>query len=98
MAPRILKRPQVDADLDSIWSYIADENMEAADRVLDRIGDVISMLSEHPHAGRARPELAPGVRSFVALNYVVFYFPMDDGVEIIRILSGYQDYQAQDLE
>jgi toxin ParE1/3/4 len=98
MAARVLRRPQVDTDLDAIWRYIADDNMDAADRLLDRIGDIVGMLSDNPKAGRARPDIAPDIRSFPIGNYVVFYMALDDGVEIIRILSGYQDIQAEDLD
>jgi toxin ParE1/3/4 len=98
MAARVLRRPQVDTDLDVIWRYIADDNMDAADRMLDRIGDIVDMLSDNPKAGRARPEIAPFLRSFPVGNYVVFYMALEDGVEIIRVLSGYQDVHTEDFE
>jgi toxin ParE1/3/4 len=52
MARRLYKRPQVDLDLDSIWDFIANDNPIAADRVLDRIGEVLRWtlyltLSDH---------------------------------------------------
>jgi len=98
MARRLYKRLQVDLDLDSIWDFIADDNPTAADRVLDRIGEVLDMLIRNPLAGRQRPELAPGLRSFPAGNYIVFYLPLDDGIEVVRILSGYLDITSEDME
>ena len=98
MARRFYKRPQVDLDLDSIWDFIADDNPTAADRVLDRIGEVLDMLIRNPLAGRQRPELASGLRSFPAGNYIVFYLPLDDGIEVVRILSGYLDIAPEDME
>jgi toxin ParE1/3/4 len=98
MAHRLYKRPQVDVDVDSIWDFIASDNVTAADRVLDRIGDVLDMLIRNPLAGRQRPELAPGLRSFPAGNYIVFYLPLDDGIEVVRILSGYLDITPEDME
>jgi toxin ParE1/3/4 len=98
MARRLYKRPQVDLDLDSIWDFIANDNPIAADRVLDRIGDVLDMLIRNPLAGRQRPELASGLRSFPAGNYIVFYLPLDDGIEVVRILSGYLDITPEDME
>jgi plasmid stabilization system protein ParE len=41
---RFRKREQVDVDLDSIWSFIASDNVNAAHRQIDRIGDVFEML------------------------------------------------------
>ncbi len=52
----IFRRPQAQFDLIEIWTFIADDNEVAADRVLDRIDSVLRMLSEQPAAGRARPE------------------------------------------
>jgi toxin ParE1/3/4 len=98
MVHRLYKRPQVDLDLDSIWDFIASDNITAADHVLDRIGEVLDMLMRNPLAGRQRPELARGLRSFPAGNYIVFYLPLDDGIEVVRILSGYLDITPEHME
>jgi len=68
MPGEILRRPQARLDLIDIWNYIADDNEAAADRMLDRIGRVLRMLSEQPKPGRERPELRPGLRSFPVGN------------------------------
>ena len=44
-----------------------------------------------PLAGRARPELLDELRSFPSGNYVVFYLPRPDGVEVVRVLSAFLD-------
>jgi toxin ParE1/3/4 len=89
------KRPQVELDLDSIWSFIAADNVRAADRLLDRIGNVVEMLVHTPLAGRERPELGRDLRSFAVGNYVVFYIARLDGIEIIRVMNGRQDIDAE---
>ena len=38
--------------------------------------------------GRARDELAPGIRSFPFGRYLVFYPPIGDGIDVLRILHG----------
>jgi toxin ParE1/3/4 len=43
--------------------------------------------------GRIRSDLLPNLRSFPVGNYVIFYFPADDGIEVIRILHGARDIQ-----
>ena len=97
MANRFRKRPQADADLDSIWSYIAVDNIRAADTLLARIGTVFEMLVQSPLAGRVRADLVQGLRSFAVGNYIVFYFAHSDGVEIVRIMNGRQDISADDM-
>jgi toxin ParE1/3/4 len=97
VANRFRKRPQADIDLDSIWSYIAVDNVRAADEQIERIGEVFEMLVQNPLAGRERTELQPGLRSFPVGSYLVFYLPLPDGVEVVRIMSGRQDIDADDV-
>ncbi|MET0221598.1 MAG: type II toxin-antitoxin system RelE/ParE family toxin [Tardiphaga sp.] len=58
------KSSRAEADLDQIWLFIATDNISAADRLLDRIGQTFLMLADNPQAGRERPELGRGIRSF----------------------------------
>jgi toxin ParE1/3/4 len=51
-------------------------------------------LAENPMAGRAREELLPGLRSFAAGRYLIFYTPMDDGITLDRVLHGARDVEA----
>ena len=44
--------------------------------------------------GRRRDELKKGLRSFPVKKYVVFYFIIDDGVKIARVLHGAQDIDS----
>jgi plasmid stabilization system protein ParE len=47
--------PEAYADLDEIWEYIADDNLDAADRVLEEIFRTIRSLADFPHQGHNRP-------------------------------------------
>jgi toxin ParE1/3/4 len=49
------------------------------------------LLAARPLAGRARDELIPGLRSVPHGRYVIFYLPIEDGVEIVRLLHGARD-------
>jgi len=44
-----------------------------------------------PNMGTQREELSPGLRSFPLRNYIIFYRPMEKGVEIARVLHGARD-------
>jgi len=94
---RFRKRPQADVDLDSIWSYIAADNVRAANEQIERIGEVFELLVQNPLGGRERPELQKGLRSFPVGSYLIFYLPLSDGVEIIRVMSSRQDIDADDM-
>jgi len=80
--------------LDEMWFSIAEDNPNAVDSVLDALYERFVLLAGHPLLGRTRPELAPHLRSFPVGSYVIFYRPMDDGVEIARVLHGSRDIDA----
>lgn len=88
---KIKRKPAAKADLLDIWEYVAADDIEQADRLLDAIEIQCQKLSRFPRLGRARDELLPSLRSFPVGNYVVFYRPSKDGIEIIRVLHGRRD-------
>lgn len=97
MPNRARKSPQAEIDITSIWNYVAADNIKAADGLIDRIERTFDMLAEQPLAGRARSDLAPRLRSFPVASYVIFYVPVFDGVEVVRVMSGRQDVDADDM-
>jgi toxin ParE1/3/4 len=97
MANRPRKSPQAEIDVTSIWDYVAADSTKAADALIDRIERAFDMLAETPFAGRARVDLAKNLRSFPVGSYVIFYVPVPDGVEVVRVMNGRQDIDADDL-
>lgn len=91
---RVRLSEQALADLDDIWLYIAQDHISAADRFIDTLHQKCRELAESPGMGRGRDELAVGLRSLPVGNYVVFYRPMQGGIEVARILSGFRDLEA----
>jgi toxin ParE1/3/4 len=92
--PRVTRRPLAAADIFEIWDYIADDSLIAADRWVDRLDEQFGLLATQPLMGRARDELAPGVRSFPFGRYVIFYAPLDDGIDVVRVVHGARDIDA----
>jgi len=90
----ILKRPLAKVDLADIWDYIAEDNESRADAFIDAIDQKFHVLAEQPAIGRARDELAEGIRSFPIGQYIIFYQPVPGGVEIVRVLHGARDIDA----
>jgi toxin ParE1/3/4 len=80
------------SDLEGIWLFIARDNPKAADRFIQAIVSRFPKLAAMPHLGRQREELSARLRSFPIGNYVIFYRPMDNGVEIVRVLHGARDF------
>ena len=53
---RLVFTEKAQADLLEAWLYIAEDNLAAADRVLDTIEQESKVLLMQPLMGRARPE------------------------------------------
>lgn len=64
---------QTEADLIQIWLYIAGDNPEAADALLDRIDQQFELLAANPSMGRPRPKIAPEASSWTVGNYLILY-------------------------
>jgi toxin ParE1/3/4 len=79
------------SDLDEIWFYIAQDNTDAADRFLRAVVSRFPKLAATPQMGRAREELSPRLRSFPVGRYIIFYRPMENSIEIARVLHGARD-------
>lgn len=92
--PRLLKRPEAENDLDEIWWYIAQDSPDHADRFLDRLQERLLALADFPKMGRSRSDLQAGLRSQPVGNYLIFYFPLVDGIEIVRVLHGSRDVES----
>jgi plasmid stabilization system protein ParE len=84
--------PQARIDLRGILSYIAEDSLDAADRVLDRFLEVFELLGENPDMGHFREDLTTHpVRFFPVYSYLVIYMSGTSPVEIVRVLGGAQD-------
>ena len=89
--PRIIVGRGAEGDALEIWDYIAQDNPSAADRIIDRFGELFRILAEQPFMGRSVPEFAPNLRVATVGNYLVFYRAMNEGIQIVRILQSSRD-------
>ena len=90
----VTRRPLAEADIFEIWDYIADDNMQAADRWLDQLDEKLQLIATQPMMGRAREELVLGARSFPFGRNVIFYVPTGNGIDVVRVLHGARDVDA----
>lgn len=93
--PRLLFTQSAQSDLLEAWLFIAEDNPEAADRVLSTIEKEAKTLLVQPLMGRARPELTEGVRSWpTSTRYVLYYLPTPEGITVLRVLHHARDIQS----
>jgi toxin ParE1/3/4 len=87
-----------ETDLLEAWTFIAEQSFKAADHVLDVIEQEAKTLALQPLMGRARPELAEGIRCWpTSSSYNVYYYPRDSGITVVRVLHHARDVQSRNF-
>ena len=92
--PRIIKRPLAETDLIDIWLFITEDSVINADAYLRRIEQLFRVLADQPLMGQNRNEIADSIKSFPIESHVIFYYALDDGIDIVRVLHGARDIEA----
>jgi toxin ParE1/3/4 len=83
-------------DLGDIWFYLAERaGEERASRAVKRIEAASRLLATQPRMGRPRPQLREGLRSWPVGDYIVFYFPLPDGIRVVRVLHSRQSLPSR---
>lgn len=82
-------------DIEQIADYIACESSLAqADRFLAKLDAKLSKIAQFPSLGRQRSEILPRMRSLPLEQYLILYIPVNQDVDILRVISGYRDLSA----
>ena len=90
----------VEDDLWTIWEQIADDNPDAATRVVEAAYATFKTLAATPGLGRERKFSNPrlkGVRSWLVSgfgNYLIFYRAIPEGIEVLHVYHGARDIEA----
>lgn len=95
MAARYDESEYVFCDLQAIFRFLRGDDEALARRFLEAAYDTFEFLAENPFIGRARPEFGhEGLRSWRVQgfrNHLIFYRPLEDRVQIWRVLHGSRD-------
>ena len=82
--------PQAVDDLFEIWSYVAGDSLDGANRVEEAVHSTWAFLADSPHAGRIREDLTALPLRFWLVqpfrNCWIVYDPKSRPLQIIRIL------------
>jgi toxin ParE1/3/4 len=92
--------PEAHRDLDEIAECIALQNLDAAIRFCLAVEDAASKLAEMPGMGSLREFSKPALAQLRSWpikgfrNYLLFYQPSPDGIEVLRIIHGARDIES----
>ena len=79
-------------DLDAIWEYIAEDNLDAADRWIKKLFDAFEMLARAPSMGHKREDLTAFPVLFWPVGaYTIIYRVHRKRVEIVAVTQGARD-------
>ncbi len=86
---RYLLHPAAVHDLEEIWGHVADDNLDAADRIVGDLFDAFDRLALAPYLGHRRPDLATrALRFWVVREYLVAYASDAHPLWIIGVIHG----------
>jgi toxin ParE1/3/4 len=98
---RVLKRESAKRDLIAQWVWYAENaSIEVADRFLRAVDNTLNLLARQPESGSKffvrKPELE-GMRKFPVSGafekILLFYFPLPNGVDLVRVIHGSRDLE-----
>lgn len=75
-------------DLSKIADYFTETNIDAGERFFREFNRKCQQLVAFPNSGKSYDTIRPGLRGISLQGYIVFYRVLEDGIEILRVVSG----------
>ena len=100
MSYKILKRPQVERDIEECFVFIAEENLDAGVYFLVAVEESIEQIGRFPLIGKVLEFRNPRLNNLRMwrvkkyADYLIFYSVKEDTVEIIRFLHSARDLKT----
>ncbi|MBD2166306.1 type II toxin-antitoxin system RelE/ParE family toxin [Calothrix membranacea FACHB-236] len=86
--------PAAIQDLDEIADYFASRNLDAGDRFVNSFAEKCKNLSKYPNMGRSYADIESSLRGIPLDGYIILYRVITDGIEIVRVISGYRNLKS----
>jgi toxin ParE1/3/4 len=81
-------------DLRDIWEYVALHNENSASKLIKEVKNKFILLRDNPMIGREQNKYLVGLRSFVMNDYFIFYLPLENGIDVLRVLHSSRDIES----
>jgi toxin ParE1/3/4 len=86
--------PNASQDLDEIFDYFASRNVDAGERFVIAFEKKCEHLLQFPNIGKSYQDIEPSLRGVPIENYIILYRLIDNGIEIVRVVSGYRNLES----
>jgi|SRR3954470_3991576 plasmid stabilization system protein ParE len=84
--------PQARTDLLEVWNFIAEDSVEAADRITEKLTGSFDQLGRNPHIGHSRRDLTSRDLLFWPVGaYIVIYRVRNEVLEVVAVTQGSRD-------
>ena len=84
----------VEADIDEIFEFLLNEGEDYAKKILGEIAAKLTLLEKNVYLGKTKDDILFNLRSFPAKKYIIFYTPIEDGIEVFRILHSSRNIEG----
>ncbi len=78
-------------DINEICDYLAKNNPRSASNLFDAIRQKCKLFANFPKMGKSYSQIRPNLWGFLVKDYIIFYYPQNEGIVIVRIISGYRN-------
>ncbi|MDT9183855.1 MULTISPECIES: type II toxin-antitoxin system RelE/ParE family toxin [Cyanophyceae] len=85
------------ADLDEICASLSAINPDVAIRFFEKVRDKCRQFAQFPNMGKNYSHIKANLRGLIVENYIIFYLPRPDGIDIVRIINGYRDLESLNI-
>lgn len=98
--PKVIIAPDARDELNDIWEMIAQDDPSKASEVVNVVLDTCEELARMPEMGQRREFNNPALKgqrywSVTRFpNFLIFYRPVDDGIQIVHVIRGERDLDA----
>ncbi|MEH1922714.1 type II toxin-antitoxin system RelE/ParE family toxin [Nostoc sp.] len=80
-------------DINEIADYFAETSVEAGELFFSEFNRKCQHVA-FPNSGKSYTKIRPDLRGVSLQGYIVFYKVLDDGIEILRVVSGRRNFPS----
>lgn len=84
--------------LSAIYTYIAQNSPQYAQRMIDRLTRSSQQIADFPLSGRVVPEFeTKQIREIIEDSYRIIYYIKPEQIDILAVLHGSQQIESEEL-